>query len=192
MLTLALAAALRTAEFTDGLIAPTPLWRSVRFDPATGLLTLPEGPRLDLRATALAWAADWVAEACADELGSGCLVNLGGAIAARGKAPAGGWQVQVDEGHAGPQGHPVISMGWPGGLATAVASSGSGSPARTWRAVTVAARSSERASAACAAAVLLGDAAPRWLSQRELPARLVHIGGITVHTPGWPQLRWLD
>lgn len=187
----AVAAALRTADFTGGLVVPGAHWRGVGLDPPTRTLTLPDGPPLDLAGSARAWAADWVAGACADELGVGCLANIGGAIAVRGMVPDGGWQVEVDEGHAGPQGHPVISVGWAGGLATAVTPSGAGAPARSWRAITVAARTCERASAACAAAVLLGDTAPRWLSQRELPARLVHTAGVAVTTSGWPGQRWI-
>jgi thiamine biosynthesis lipoprotein len=135
-------------------------------------------------------------------------VNLGGDIAVRGELPPGGWQVEIDDGHAGPQGRPVISMGWPGGLATSSTVARPGRTAdghaqdiidpatarpaaRTWRTVTVAGRSCERANAASTAAIIMGDSAPRWLTQRELPARLVHNGGIVVQTTGWPQQRWI-
>ena len=160
---------------------------------------MPEGVRLDVGASVRAWAADWIAAAFAEELGAGCLVNLGGNIAVQGRVPDGGWQIEIDDGHAGPQGRPVISMGWPGGLATSSTvhraspdGSGRAAPAvRYWRTVTVAGRSCERANAGSAAAIVLGDAAPRWLSQRELPARLVHTGGVVVQTNGWPQQRWI-
>lgn len=186
----AVAAVLRTAEFTDGLISPVAGWRSVRLDPEALTITIPDGEEFDLGPGVRAWAADWIAQACLDDLGVGCLVNLGGDIAARGEVPDGGWLVEIDDGRPGPQGHPVISMGWPGGLATASGAATDVPGHRTWRTVTVAARSCERASAAGAAAMLLGDAAPRWLSQRELPARLVHTGGVIVQTNGWPQQRW--
>lgn len=139
----------------------------------------------ELEPMSRARAADRIADRCADELGVGCLVNLGGDIAVRGEVPAGGWQVEIDDGSPGPQGHPVISMSWPGGLATSASATGS------WRTVTVAARSCEKASAASRAALGLGDSAPRWLTQRELPARLVHVGGVVVQTNGWPRQRWL-
>lgn len=99
----------------------------------------------------------------------------------------------------------MIAMGWPGGLATSSTVSRTASarrvitdpatgrpPTSTWRTVTVAARSCQRANAGSLAATILGDAAPRWLSQRELPARLVHVGGVEVHTNGWPQQRFLS
>lgn len=184
-LSLALAASLRTAEFTTGLVAPAPGWRTVSVDPREGTVVVPEDVQLDLGVGVRAWAADWIADACATDLGVGCLVNLGGDIAVRGEVPAGGWQVEIDDGHPGPLGRPVISMGWPGGLATASADTGA------WRTVTVAARNTERAYAAAAAALTLGDSAPRWLTQRELPARLVHTGGVVVQTNGWPQQRWI-
>lgn len=136
-------------------------------------------------AVARARAADRIAESCVETLGVGCLVNLGGDISVRGEVPAGGWQVEIDDGSPGQSGHPVISMGWPGGLATSGAATGS------WRTVTVAARTCEKARAASSAALGLGDAAPRWLTQRELPARLVHVGGVVVQTNGWPRQRWL-
>ncbi len=99
--------------------------------------------------------------------------------------PPGGWQVEIDDAHPGPQGRPVIPMAWPGGLATSSATLGN------WRTVTVAARSCERAHAASQAASALGDSAPRWLTQRELPARLVHADGVVVQTNGWPRQRWV-
>lgn len=214
LLAAALAAALRTAEFTGGLVDPTargapagPGWRSIQLDEERRTVTVPAGVDVDLGVSAKAWAADWIAASCGDELGVGCLVNLGGDIAVRGEVPAGGWQIEIDDGHPGPQGRPVISMGWPGGLATSstvrtwrtpdgeghhIVDPSTGRPAaRTWRTVTVAARSCERANAASTAAIILGDSAPRWLTQRELPARLVHTGGVVVQTNGWPRERWI-
>ena len=236
----AVAAALRTAEFSEGLVDPTvgaamraqgydadldevrarvatvlphavavPGWRSITLDTDRCMLTVPAGVELDLGASAKAWAADRIADACCDELGIGCLVNLGGDIAVRGAVPPGGWQIEIDDGRPGPQGRPVISMGWPGGLATSstvvrtwrttegeahhILDPATGRPARrTWRTVTVAARSCERANAASTAAIVRGDSAPRWLTQRELPARLVHSGGVVVQTNGWPRQRFVS
>lgn len=75
----ALDAALRTAEFTNGLVDPTlgTGWKRINFDPASDQVTVPERVQLDLGAIGKAWAADWVAEACVTELGAGVLVNLG-------------------------------------------------------------------------------------------------------------------
>jgi len=93
--------------------------------------------------------------------------------------------VEIDDAEPGPEGRPVIPMDWSGGLAT------SSSVLGNWRTVTAAARSCEHAFAASHTAIGLGDGAPRWLTQRELPARLVHADGVVVHTNGWPRQRWI-
>lgn len=180
------AAALRTADFSGGLVGPGDGWQSVRLDTGRCMLTVPEGVYLDVCPSAKAWLADRIADFCADELGIGCLVNLGGDIAVRGAVPPGGWQVEIDDVHPGPEGRPVIPMDWPGGLATSSTALGS------WRTVTAAARSCEHAFAASQTAIGLGDGAPRWLTQRELPARLVHADGVVVQTNGWPRQRWIS
>lgn len=191
----AVAAALRTAEFIGPGLArhdsglswfvPADGRQTVVLDTGHGLLTVPEEVELDVVPSARAWLADRIADFCSVGLGMGCLVNLGGDIAVRGTVPAGGWQVEIDDAHPGPQGRPVIPMTWPGGLASTSSTLGN------WRTVTVAARSCERAHAASLAAVALGDSAPRWLTQRELPARLVHVNGVVVQTNGWPRQRWV-
>ncbi len=191
----AVASALRTAEFIGAGLARhdsglSPFVaddgrRTVVLDAERGLLTVPEEVELDVVSSARPWLADRIAEFCSVELGMGCLVNLGGDIAVRGAVPAGGWQVEIDDAHPGPQGRPVIAMAWPGGLASSSTTLGN------WRTVTVAARSCERAHAASLAAVALGDSAPRWLTQRELPARLAHVSGVVVQTNGWPAQRWV-
>lgn len=183
VLALALAAMRRAAEFTEGLVAPG--WQASVLDLDAGSVTVPAGTVLDVGTSVRGWAADWIARDCVDVLGVGCLVNLGGDIAVRGEVPESGWQVEVDDSQTGSQRHPVISMGWPGGLATRSSASGE------WRSVTVAARNCERASSAAGAAIGMGDGAPRWLTQRELPARLVDADGVVVQTNGWPRERWI-
>ena len=37
--------------------------------------------------------------------------------------------------------------------------------------------------------VVLGDAAPGWLADRRLPARLVDLDGAVITTAGWPERR---
>ncbi|MCB0913782.1 MAG: FAD:protein FMN transferase, partial [Propionibacteriaceae bacterium] len=129
VLALALEAALRTFGFTDDRVGTG--WREIDLDRAAGQVTVPEGLRLEVAARVRSWASDWVARGCADALGVGCLVNLGGDIAVRGEVPDGGWQVEIDDGRPDSRGYPVISMGWPGGLATRSATSGA------WHSVTV-------------------------------------------------------
>jgi FAD:protein FMN transferase len=187
------AAAARAAELRAD-VSLLSRWRAVVIDEASRTLTLPADAVLDLGGTARAWAADWIATSCHEAYGVGCLVNLGGDIAVRGDVPPGGWQVEIQDGPGVGQPNPVISMGWPGGLATAAARSRVGTkdpPPGYWRSVTVAARSCERARAAGTAALAMADDAPRWLTQRELPGRLVHIGGMVVQTNGWPAQRWV-
>jgi FAD:protein FMN transferase len=195
------ASGLRATEISGGLV------RSVASSPDTGddesadpgpailldrnqgTLLLRPGVQLDLGEIVWAWAADWIAESCRTELGIGCLVNLGGDIAVRGEQPAGGWRIQIADGQPSSSGDANITMSWPGGLASTTNVSRPSQPhaePSQWRTVTVAAHSCERAKAASLAALALGDSAPRWLTQRELPARLVHTAGVTIQTPGWP------
>jgi thiamine biosynthesis lipoprotein len=55
-----------------------PGWRTVRLDRGTGTVAVPTGVRLDLGATAKAWAADKAAAMLAEAAGCGVLVSLGG------------------------------------------------------------------------------------------------------------------
>jgi thiamine biosynthesis lipoprotein len=208
------AASLRATQFSQGAVATAvgdPAWRNagspkdsallpavsgIVVDERSNTVTLPPGLELELWPIARAWTADQIAEACQAQLGIGCLVNLGGDIAVRGDHPGDGWRIAINDGQPSPTGTDTITMGWPGGLASVSAEAPlwparpvSGRPSaapRHWRSVTVAAHSCERAKAACLTALALADSAPRWLTQRELPARLVHTGGIAVQTPGWP------
>ena len=54
------------------------------------------------------------------------------------------------------------------------------------RTVTVAAGSCLMANTASTAALVLGDAAPGWLAEQRLPARLVRENGAPSLTGGWP------
>ena len=172
----AIAVALRAARLTDGDVDPTvgaamaaigydrdfeqvkadgpklrltvrhvPGWRQVRLDGRT--LTMPAGVRLDLGATAKAWAADRSAAKIAARTGGGVLVSLGGDIAVAGPAPgtgaglapgtgAGpapgtGWRVRVQDVTGAPEdppGGPYAQVAIrDGGLAT------SSTAARRWR-----------------------------------------------------------
>ncbi|MFJ6083116.1 FAD:protein FMN transferase [Streptomyces sp. NPDC092369] len=74
-----------------------PGWRTVRLDRTTDTVTVPAGVRLDLGATAKAWAADRAATMLAEAAGCGVLVSLGGDTAVAGESPAGGWQIRVQD-----------------------------------------------------------------------------------------------
>lgn len=186
-------AGLRAAEFSGGIVptpTPTPCADASR-SPGDQLVATPPQVDLNLMPIATAWAADWIAEEYSRTFDTGCLVNLDGNIAARGMPPAAGWQIQLEDGQPSSRAHQPIPL-WCGGMASAVHQQSATSPwsdprqpPRSWRTATVIAPSCERAKAAALTALELGDAAPRWLTQRGLAARLVHIGGITVQTHGW-------
>lgn len=180
-----------------------PGWWRITADWSRGEVVVPRGVRLDLGATAKAWAADRASTVVARELGCGVLVGLGGDLAVAGPAPARGWQVAVGDDHAaGTVRDPVIALAG-GGLATSstgcriwrragrtvhhIVDPRTGDiPDSRWRTVTVAAATCADANTASTAAVVLGEQAPVWLAERGLPARLVAVDGDVVRVAGWP------
>ena len=78
-------------------VSHVPQWRQVKLEESTNLLTVPAGVRLDLGATAKAWAADRSAQRIARALGVGVLVSLGGDISVAGAVPTGGWSIRVQD-----------------------------------------------------------------------------------------------
>jgi thiamine biosynthesis lipoprotein len=224
--------ALRAARITDGLVDPTvgtamdaigydrdfdeiapdgpapnrlpaPGWRTVRMDAERSAVQLPRDVRLDLGATAKAWAADRAA-ARAAELSPdlGVLVSLGGDMAIAGPAPAGGWAVGIADDHAAGTVSATVALSG-GGLATSsttvrawrrdglpvhhIVDPATGLPAPVvWRTVSVAAATCVDANIAATAAIVRGEGAPAWLEERGLPARLVTPGGDVVTVAGWP------
>lgn len=184
---------------------PIPGWRSVRLDGRT--LTMPPGTKLDLGATAKAWAADRSAARLAARLDTGVLVSLGGDIAVAGPAPAEGWKIRVQDiaGHPedDPEGPYAIVAIRDGGVATSSVSvrrwrrggdilhhildPRTGLPAAAvWRTVSVAAGTCADANAASTAAIIRGVAAPSWLAAHHLAARLVDTKGLVLTVAGWP------
>jgi thiamine biosynthesis lipoprotein len=184
-----------------------PGWRQVEFDERARLLRLPPGVRLDLGATAKAWAADRAAARIATATGGGVLVSLGGDVAVCGQAPDGGWRIRVQDISGRPEDLPtgpsaVVAIRT-GGLATSstaarrwrrggdvlhhILDPRTGLPAEAvWRTVSVAAATCTDANIASTAAIIRGRAAPAWLTELGLPARLVDEAG-QVHTVGgWP------
>lgn len=187
---------------------PAPGWQRVELDEDTGVVRLPAGILLDLGATAKALAADLAAEDAAAAAGCGVLVNLGGDISVAGEPPHAGWDIRIasiaDPDRPVDPGEPTQTVAVrSGGLATSgtrarrwrrgglwlhhLIDPGTGGPATTpWATVTVAAPTCTVANAASTAGVILGDEAPRWLAERQLPARLVDTTGRAVHVAGWP------
>jgi thiamine biosynthesis lipoprotein len=184
-----------------------PGWREVKLDEQARLLFLPAGVRLDLGATAKAWAADRAAERIAAELGCGVLVNLGGDIAVAGQGPADGWRIRVQDVTGRPEDPPagpaaVVAI-HSGGLATSstaarrwrrggdvlhhILDPRSGLPAApVWRTVSVAAATCTDANIASTAAIIRAEAAPAWLAHLGLAARLVAESGAVRTLGGWP------
>jgi thiamine biosynthesis lipoprotein ApbE len=184
-----------------------PGWRQVELDEQARLLRLPPGVRLDLGATAKAWAADRAAARIAAATGDGVLVSLGGDVAVSGPPPDGGWRIRVQDISGRPEDPPagpsaVVAIR-AGGLATSstaarrwrrggdvlhhILDPRTGRPAApVWRTVSVAAGTCTDANIASTAAIIRGRAAPAWLTELGLPARLVDEAG-RVHTVGgWP------
>ncbi|HEY6055331.1 MAG TPA: FAD:protein FMN transferase [Gaiellaceae bacterium] len=184
---------------------PSPGWRQVEVDEAASTIRIPAGVELDLGATAKALAADRAAAAGAEAAGCGVHVSLGGDVAVAGEPPAEGWPVLIADDHAAPLDSPgpVVSVAT-GGLATSgttvrrwrageaelhhILDPRSGRPASTpWRTVSVAAATCADANAASTAALVLAEAAPAWLAERRLPARLVREDGEVTCVAGWPE-----
>jgi FAD:protein FMN transferase len=181
-----------------------PGWRSVRLDRPARQVRLENGARLDLGATAKAWAADRCAQVIAATAGTGVLVSLGGDIAVAGPAPEDGWRVRVTDDHAaGPEAPGQTVAIRSGGLATSsttvrtwdaggrrvhhIINPATGQPARScWRTVSVAAGSCVDANTASTAAIIRSEAAVAWLDEAGLPARLVREDGTAATTAGWP------
>jgi thiamine biosynthesis lipoprotein len=196
-------------QVRDGALVPAHFvpagrWREIEVDPARRTVRVPAGVELDLGASAKALAADRIAAAIAASTGAGALVALGGDVAVAGPPPAGGWVVGVADDHdtaceAVPTRVAVVE----GGLASSgirvrrwrtaagemhhILDPRTGRPARgPWATVTVAGASCLDANAASTAAIVLGAAAPGWLADRGLPARLARLDGSAVCVGGWP------
>jgi len=181
-----------------------PGWHRVELDRAARRVRLPAGVLLDLGATAKAWASDRLAALIAERLGCGVLVSLGGDIAVAGPAPDGGWRVRVTDDHAaGPDAPGQTVAIEAGGLATSsttvrtwtaagrrvhhIIDPATGQPARScWRTASVTAGTCVDANTASTAAIIRGEAAPGWLTDAGLAARLVRPDGTVVVTAGWP------
>jgi thiamine biosynthesis lipoprotein len=179
-------------------------WREIVVDDDRGTVQVPAGVELDLGATAKALAADRVAALAARETGAGVLVSIGGDIAVAGGAPADGWTVGIAHDHAeSPEEVECRVSLVSGGLASSgtrvrrwataagelhhILDPRTGRPANSpWATASVAAASCVDANTASTAAIVLGDAAPAWLADRQLPARLAGVDGDVVVVGGWP------
>jgi thiamine biosynthesis lipoprotein len=197
------------AAVTDGppvtRVTGVPGWRTVRVDRLASTVCVRPGVRVDLGATAKAFAADRAAAAAAAATGTGVLVSLGGDIACAGPAPEDGWLIRVTEDHAaGPSGEGQTIVIRDGGLATSSTTvrrwrrggielhhlvdpvTGRSVDAR-WRTVTVAAATCVQANVATTATIVKGVHGFDWLAAQQVPARLVALDGSVVRLGGWPE-----
>jgi thiamine biosynthesis lipoprotein len=187
-----------------GSLRAAPGWRTVVPDPDRSRVRIPAGVRLDLGATAKAFAADRAATTASRAAGAGVLVSLGGDVAVGGRPPADGWHVGIADSHAAPAEPGQTVRIENGGLATSsttvrrwrrggrqlhhVIDPATGRPAdELWRTVSVAAHTCVDANVAATAAIVRGEAAVHWLQRLALPARLVRRDGSIVRTAGWPK-----
>jgi thiamine biosynthesis lipoprotein len=168
-------------------------------------LRIPVGVKLDLGATAKAWAADRSSRAVHDATGCGVLVSLGGDISTAGPSPAPGWRIHVTDDHRSAPDAPdqTISIA-AGGIATSsttvrrwrhdgrtmhhiIDPSTGGPVVDVWRTVSVAAIDCVDANIAATAAIVRGSRAPEWLAGLRLPARLVGRDGDVLTVGSWPR-----
>jgi FAD:protein FMN transferase len=182
-------------------------WKLIELDHDPPKVRIPAGVRLDLGATAKALAADRAAAAAHAATGAGVLVSLGGDIATAGRPYGDGWAIHVTDDHrAGPDapGQTITIAG--GALATSsttarrwlrdgqimhhILDPSTGAPVEpVWRTVSVAASCCVDANIATTAALVQGQSALGWLSELELPARLVGVAGDVHVVAGWPGRR---
>jgi FAD:protein FMN transferase len=191
------------AESTDPAGIPVPAragaWRDIQRDPA-GAILVPRGSALDLGATCKAWAADLIVAAIAAEFDSTVVLSLGGDIAVAGP---GGWPVAITETIDDPAGAEIVHLPY-GGLATSSTAARrwirdgvirhhlidprTGEPTSgRWRTVTATGVTCLAANTSTTAAIVMGDRAIGWLTEREIPARLVNTSGRIVRTERWPE-----
>jgi thiamine biosynthesis lipoprotein ApbE len=180
-------------------------WRSVTLDRTRSTVRVPSPIRLDLGASAKAWAAGRAAERAAQASDCGVLVSVGGDVATCGEAPAGGWRIRVtDDCRSDPSAPGQTVSILSGGLATSstavrrwshgghtmhhVIDPATQAPAGTiWRTVSVAAACCADANIATTAALVRSRAAIPWLEQLGLPARLLDRGGKVTTVGSWPE-----
>jgi thiamine biosynthesis lipoprotein ApbE len=180
-------------------------WDAVELDRERSTLRTPRGVKLDLGATAKAWAADRATLAVHDATGCGVLVSLGGDISTAGPAPTCGWRIHVTDDHrSGPHAPGQTISIHSGGLATSstavrrwrhdghtmnhiIDPSTQAPTISVWRTVSVAAIDCADANIAATAAIVRGEQAPQWLADLRVPARLVDHDGNVLTVGSWPQ-----
>ncbi len=174
-------------------------WRQVRVDHELSRVGVPRGMMLDLGATAKPWTADIAAHTIAAVHGTGVLVEIGGDVAVAGRKTVP-WQIHVSEvaggvgeqiglAHGGLATSSTAARTWntPAGTAHHIIDPRTGRPADgPWRTATVWARSAVDANTASTAAIILGSDAEAYLTELDLPARLVDHESRVRTVGAWP------
>ena len=174
-------------------------WRGVAVDRDLRRLGVPSGLRLDLGATAKAWAADEAARRVHTRLGHAVLVGIGGDLAVAG-VPGRPWRVDVSEvmggavervdlTHGGLATSSVLARTWTSdrGIQHHVIDPATGRPARgSVRTATVWAPTAVAANTWSTAAIVWGDAAAVRLRAVGIDARLVDAEGRVTTLGTWP------
>jgi thiamine biosynthesis lipoprotein ApbE len=188
------------------VVSRIPGWQAIAFNEASRTVRVPRAVEIDLGATAKAMASDLAAAAALARIGDGgVLVSLAGDIAVAGEPPAEGWLIQASEDSGAPieQGEETIGIR-SGGIATSsttvrrwirggvalhhIIDPATGLPSDgPWRTATVVAGTCVDANIASTAAIVMGEAAVRWLEANRLPARLVDRAGSIHRVSGWPE-----
>lgn len=181
-----------------------PGWQAIELNRERATVRVPPGVKLDLGATAKAWAADRASRAVYEATGSGVLVSLGGDISTAGAGPERGWRIHVTDDHRnGPDAPGQQIAIASGGLATSsttvrrwrhegrtmhhILDPATGAPVDgDWRTASVAAIDCADANVAATAAIVRGSRAPEWLAELGLPARLVAHDGEVLTVGSWP------
>jgi thiamine biosynthesis lipoprotein len=193
----------RARRGQDGEPSRTPPdWRSIRRDGRE--ITVPAGALLDLSATARARAADLCAWLIYKRFKVGVLLGIGGDIATAGQAPAGGWRTLIQDDPGAPSilvrppftamaTSSVVSRAWSAGrgeggrpLHYDLCPGTSRSAGPMWRSVAVGAFRCTHARTLSTAALVRGHAAPDWLRDFGVSARLVATDGEVVTVGPWP------
>lgn len=189
-----LRAALWAARMTGGVVSPfavetaggvtgeVPSFEDVRIVRDT--VFAPFGAFLDLTPTAKAFVAHRAARRASDALECGVLVRIDDIVATWGHCPIGGWQV----GLADPTLDETIEVRACAAMATVWAPQADVAADSGLNCVTVVADDGLWAYAAAAAAMGQGVAALRWLTERDLAARVGYRRGSSRTTDAWLHL----
>lgn len=188
----------RPVRAVPPVVEPPADWREIRWD--VDALWLPPDCLLDLGATAKPWAADLVAETVATELGCGVLISLGGDVRVVSRSDLT-WPVRISETEGGAVGQTVQLRD--GGLATSTLLARRWRTATGWahhlidprtsapvsgdvRTATALGETAVGANVASTAALVLGNEAEAWLTERDVHARLVLADGSVRRVGSWP------